>query len=60
MAEKITHVTGPDYFECVLQCGRPCISSDSIDKITTTRWNNIKDKSMLWKGLNPFGDVLIL
>ncbi|KAK7063262.1 hypothetical protein SK128_016857 [Halocaridina rubra] len=41
---------------CVLQCGRPC--DEVIDSITSTeKWENLKTKALLWRGLDKFGDV---
>ena len=44
---------------CVLQCGQICDSEnrDSLCKISTERWETIKKKSKLWRGLDKFGDV---
>ena len=41
---------------CVLQCGRRCNeATDSISSIE--RWENIKEKALLWSGLDKFGNV---
>ena len=42
---------------CILQCGKPCEAKDSIDSIATTKWNNIRTKSEIWKGLDRFNSV---
>ena len=43
--------------ECVLKCGKPCISGDSIDKITLDSWSKIQTNAKEWKGLDKFRDV---
>ena len=43
--------------DCLLRCGKPCTATDSIDLITTNKWDNIKNKSENWKGLDKFGLV---
>ena len=43
--------------ECVLKCGKPCTSRDSIDKITLDKWSKIQTNAKEWKGLDKFGDV---
>ena len=41
---------------CILQCGKSC--DEATDSITSIeRWENIKRKTMLWQGLDKFGDV---
>ena len=43
--------------QCVLQCNQPCTAADSLDHITDSKWNQIKEKSLQWKGLEKFGNV---
>ena len=43
--------------ECVLKCGKPCTSGDSIDKITLDKWSKIQTIAKEWKGIDKFGDV---
>ena len=43
--------------QCVLQCNQPCTAADSLDHITDSKWNQIKEKSLHWKGLEKFGNV---
>ena len=43
--------------ECVLKCGKPCTSGDSIDKIVLDKWSKIQTNATEWKGLDKFGDV---
>ena len=40
--------------ECVLQCGNPCKSSDTIGQV---KWESLESKSQLWTGLDTFGKV---
>lgn len=41
---------------CVLQCGELC--NEATDAITSVgRWENLKQKALLWSGLDTFGDV---
>ena len=41
---------------CVLQCGGQC--DEATESITSIeRWENLKKKSLLWSGLDKFGDV---
>jgi hypothetical protein len=41
---------------CILQCGGLC--DEVTDAITSVEsWENIKEKAMLWSGLDKFGDV---
>lgn len=48
--------TGTDRQPCVLQCGTLC--NKATDTIRSTqRWENIKQKSLLWSGLDKFGHV---
>ena len=44
-------------YDCILQCSNPCFASDSLDNITTDKWDSMQAKSMEWKGLDKFGDV---
>ena len=39
---------------CILQCGNPCSKTDSIDKISLSKWNNIKTQCQKWIGLDTF------
>ena len=39
------------HFECLLLCGKPCESADSIDKMTQGAWEKLKLKSLNWKGI---------
>jgi len=41
------------HFECLLQCGKPCESADSIDNMTQSA---LKLKSLNWKGCDKFGN----
>ena len=41
-------------FECVLKCGKPCKSSDTIGQ---DKWENLESKAKNWLGLDKFGDV---
>ena len=43
--------------ECVLNCGKPCTSGDSIDKITVYKWSKIQTNAKERKGLHKFGDA---
>ena len=45
------------HFECLLQCGKPCESADSIDKMTQGAWEKLKLKLLNWKGCDRFGNV---
>ena len=46
----------PNRVPCVLQCGELCDeATDSISSIE--RWENIKEKALLWSGLDKFGKV---
>ena len=41
---------------CTLQCGEPCNpDTDAIGSIE--RWESIRQKTLLWKGLDKFGSV---
>ena len=41
---------------CILQCGEFC--DETKDSITSIeRWKNLKEKALLWRGLDKFGDV---
>ncbi len=41
---------------CMLQCGEPCNpATDTIGSIE--RWESIRQKALLWKGLDKFGSV---
>jgi hypothetical protein len=41
---------------CILQCGGLC--DEATDSITSIeRWENLKQKALLWNGLDKFGDV---
>ena len=47
--------TGTDRQSCVL-CGSLC--NEATDTIRSTqRWENIKQKALLWNGLDKFGHV---
>ena len=42
--------------QCILQRGGLC--DEATDSITSTeRWENLKKKTLLWSGLDKFGDV---
>ena len=43
--------------KCVLKCGKPCTSGDSIDKITLDKFIKIQTNAKEWKGLDKFEDV---
>ena len=45
------------HLECILQCGKPCESTDSIDNMTQGAWEKLKLKSLNWKGYDRFGNV---
>ena len=45
------------HFECLLQCGKPCESADSVDNMTQGAWEKLKLKSLNWKGCDRFGNV---
>ena len=45
------------HFGCLLQCGKPCESADSIDNMTQGAWEKLKLKSLNWKGCDRFGNV---
>ena len=45
------------HFGCLLQCGKPCESADSIDNMTRGAWEKLKLKSLNWKGCDRFGNV---
>ena len=45
------------HFECLLQCGKPCESADSIVKMTQGAWEKLKLKSLNWKGCDRFGNA---
>ena len=47
------------HFECLLQCGKPCESADSIDKMTQGACEKLKLKSVNWKRCDRFGNVSI-
>ena len=48
--------TGTDRQSCILQCGSLC--NEATDSIKSTqRWENIKQKALLWSGLDKFGHV---
>ena len=41
---------------CVLQCGKPC--NEATESITSLiSWETIRNKALLWSGLDTFGDV---
>ena len=40
--------------ECLLKCGVCCTQSDQIGAI---KWNNLKENSRKWVGLDTYGDV---
>ena len=42
-------------FQCILQCGKACRASDSMDNIASAAWDKIKCKALNWKGLGTFG-----
>lgn len=44
-------------FGCLLQCGKPCEASDSIDNMNKETWDKLKSKSLNWKGCDRFGNV---
>ena len=44
-------------FECLLQCGKPCKASDSIEKMNKEAWDKLKSKLLKWKGCDKFGNV---
>ena len=46
-----------EILECILQCGKGCSKTDSIDNIHGSTWENIKNKTLLWKGLDKIGSV---
>ena len=41
-------------YECVLKCGDPCKSSDTIGQ---GKWESLQTKTKNWSGLDKFGDV---
>ena len=41
-------------YECVLKCGQPCKSSDTISQ---GKWDSLQSKAKNWSGLDKFGDV---
>lgn len=41
-------------YECVLQCGKPCKSFDSINQ---GKWESLQSKAKNWSGLDKFGNV---
>ena len=42
---------------CILQQGTPCLTRDSIDKITLKKWKNIEGESKKWTGLDTLESV---
>ena len=45
-----------DKLECML-CKDQCTVKDSLDTISAEKWENIKDKSLQWKGIDKFQHV---
>ena len=43
--------------ECMLLCNKECSEDHLINDISSTKWENIKEKSKLWQGLDKFGAV---
>ena len=41
-------------YECVLQCGASCLSSDTI---TEGKWSKLQQKAESWVGLDKFGTI---
>ena len=41
-------------YECLLKCGKPCTSGDTIGK---GRWQSLQSKAKNWSGLDKFGDT---
>ena len=41
----------------ILQRGNPCLTRNSIDKITLKKWKNIKGQSKKWTGLDTLESV---
>lgn len=44
-------------FSCILQCEKPCKSSDAIDNLSKEAWEKLRLKALNWKGLDRFGHV---
>ena len=40
--------------ECVLKCGNPCKSTETI---SDSKWESLQSKSQKWSGLDKFGDL---
>ena len=53
----IIRIMSSTHFECLLNCGKPCESTDSIDNMTQGAWEKLKLKSLNWKGCDRFGNV---
>ena len=53
----IIRIMSSTHFECLLQCGKPCESTDSIENMTHGAWEKLKLKSFNWKGCDRFGNV---
>lgn len=41
-------------YECLLKCGKPCESSDTISQ---AKWDILQSKTKNWLGLDKYGDV---
>ena len=46
----IIRIMSSTHFECLLQCGKPCELTDSIENMTHSAWEKLKLKSLNWKG----------
>ena len=48
--------------DCVFHCGDPCSENDDdyvcdITKHAPKRWDNLKNRALLWRSLDKFGEV---
>jgi len=43
--------------QCVLQCGNPVDQEDSLDGISSGKWQSLQEKAANWQGLDRFGNV---
>ena len=57
-AKSLLNFQSSTHFECLLQCGKPCESADSIVKMNQGALEKlIKLKSLNWMGCDRFGNA---
>ena len=54
--EENKQPTGTEKKTCILQCGSLCNEATESIK-SSQRWENIKEKALLWSGLDKSGHV---